>query len=205
MRKAIGVMFALAVMFAVSPAMALTVNYDVNPLAPGVQPTPLPSSSTDVNVSGSLANTYLDLWAGTGCANSCPFNSVRGGGSATYVVAPLGEFLTGLNMMWGTPDVSNITGTRNLIEFFLNGVSQGTLSGDVVATQVGLAGFITVLFSGVQFDSFVLTASQNAFEHAFSTNGYQDTPEVPLPASLLLLLSGLTGLGFMARSRVKTV
>ena len=207
MRKALKLtMMALAALLMTSPAMAVTVSYSLLPLTPGLQPVSLPiTAPVFSNVIGD-SPFYADVWAGTACDTSCPFNAVGAGGSATYVTGDLGS----LAIMWGSPDsFPASTIDWNKIEFWKDGSPFYSLVGDVVAAAyVGLGGisgtgFVTVLFDDIEYDQIVLTATRYAFEHAFSARGFEVGPVVPIPAGFVLLLTGLMGLGFLGRSRAK--
>jgi hypothetical protein len=66
-------------------------------------------------------------------------------------------------------------------------------------------GFISVYITGITFASVVLSdSSSNAFEYVFNTIRQTPTEPVPVPAGLLLLLSGMLGLGFLGRARAKS-
>lgn len=208
MKKALGLSLALATaMLIASPAKAavLLTSWSTTPLAPLVQATPAPITGTvDVNVTGDNPGVWRSPWEFiAACDTECAFNSVRANSTATYAFA---QNQSGLNMMWGSPDASPVN--WNVLEFFDDGLSVGQFFGaQMSALLVGLGGtdgrgFITLGFTGV-WDKVVFSASQNAFEHVFNIRG-SAIPEVPLPAGLMLLLSGLLGLGFVGRSRAKT-
>ena len=82
-----------------------------------------------------------------------------------------------------------------------------SITGSLIASGAGFGlDFVTLSLSeGDFFDTVTfLSHGSNAFEFAnvrWSPNDL--VPEVPIPAGMMLLLSGLTGLGFLARRRSK--
>ncbi|SEA14740.1 VPLPA-CTERM sorting domain-containing protein [Rubrimonas cliftonensis] len=134
-------------------------------------------------------------------ADSGVYNSVQGGGSATYLFDAAQD---GFSILWGSPDA------YNTLSFFLGGtqidlgvapgVAGMSITGAEVAAlpvwqpqQIGLA---QVVFSGFEFDEVVLASGGNAFEYGLVST----TPApVPLPAAAWLLAAGLGALGLLRR------
>ena len=205
MSKTLKIALALAALLLATPAKSAVVmsSWDSNALVPQAQLAPTSSALFDYNVTTSDGN-HRSPWEFTAFNNIAQYNSVRAGGSASYEFA---QDQGSLNMMWGSPDPT--PNTYNVLEFFLNGVSQGIFNGTTVTglltamappNNVPQIGFLRITFLGL-FDQVVFTASNTAFEHVFNFRG--SATAVPLPAGLLLLMSGLAGLGFMGRSRAK--
>ena len=213
MAKALKIALALSALLIATPAKSAVVmsSWDTTYLPSLAQAPPTSFTGTFDAVSGGSVNgVYRSPWefsAGT-CPLDCDYSSIRGGnGTATYQYA---QNQASLNMMWGSPDVPP-PANYNVLEFFDNGISQGIFNGSTVSAllqAVGTApnnqngrGFLRITFLGI-FDKIVFTAGEKAFEYVFNIRG-SATPQVPLPAGLILLLSGLAGLGFMGRSRAK--
>ena len=111
-----------------------------------------------------------------------------------------GAKATGLSLVWGSPD------SYNEIQFYSLGSLVASITGSSITGGIALGvDFVTLSLIGGVFDTVTfLSHGQNAFEFAnirWSPNDL--VPEVPLPAGMMLLLSGLTGLGFLARRRSK--
>ncbi|HUQ38259.1 MAG TPA: VPLPA-CTERM sorting domain-containing protein [Aestuariivirga sp.] len=199
----------LGIFLSTTPSMAIPfVTADLDPISSTAQPPALSTEGpgdTFQNVTGAETNIRKSPWDTLGCEATCPYNSVSAFSSLTYFI---GLNRTSLTMMWGSPDPGE---GRNLIEF-LDGEGNvvDSYNGDMLLALTGgpaSVGFATVYFTAVNlFQSIRLSDdSQNAFEFAFSTVPGENGPEaVPLPAGIILLLSGLMGLGVLGRKRVKT-
>ena len=207
MKKIVKIAFGLAALMLATPANAVVIgSFDQTPLAPLAQLAPTSVNNNalfDLNVTTSDGN-HRSPWEFTACFNVCQYSSVRAGGVATYDFA---QDQGSLNMMWGSPDP--IPQAYNVMSFFLDGNPVGIFDGTTIAALISTfpvpnnqpaIGFLRVGFVGL-FDRIVFSASNTAFEYVFNFRG-SATP-VPLPAGLMLLLSGLVGLGFMGRSRAK--
>jgi hypothetical protein len=225
MKKILTTSAALAALLIATPAHAVpVVSYNFDLFADADQPTPFAFTAgtsgffedAEGSVNGVRRSPYESNATGHAvlCA-TCNYNSVSGGGgSATYNIGAT-ENQT-LAMMWGSPDPET---NRNRIDFYSAANGTGsllhTLQGTDVVTWLlanGPAGreagrgYVTMYFTGLTFASIILSdASSNAFEHVFRGPGQVVTENIPLPAGLLLLLSGLAGLGFMGRARAKTL
>ena len=197
-----------AIAFAVSStaAFATTIAYSTSDIGSVTVPTANSTTGTVFqNITGSSTGLYKNPYQtalGVDTCTTCKYTSVSGGGSASYT--SLGS-PSALQVMWGSPDP---TTTRNLITFF-NGInSVFSINGDQVLAAnsflTASAGFITVLLSDLPtFDKVTFSdAADNAFEYAFRVSG-RETPNVPLPGGLILLMSGLAGMGYLGRSRAK--
>jgi hypothetical protein len=224
MRNALKVTtIALAAMMAASQAHAVTLttvfnNYFVgasgaevivpqapDALAPAV--TTLSGTITSPAL-GSLTNTYRSPWQYTKSAGGTLYEPI--GKFTSLQAGSVGEVITGardtLSLAWGSPD------TYNTIEFWLAGVHKlgfdvtgaDLFPPDTAALTAAGVNFVSLFVLG-GFDKIILRTTQQAFEianlHAPGRN--DDIPDIPLPAGLVLLLSGLTGLGVIGRRRAK--
>ncbi|MBZ0262577.1 MAG: hypothetical protein K8F90_18495 [Hyphomicrobiales bacterium] len=214
MAKALRLSMALVAMLIAAPAVAATVTYDYDDVNSTTVPTADSTTGTVFqNVVSSVVNVRrspYQILLETPYCETCKYTSVSGvsvadplGSSATYSSTTVGSS-TSLIVMWGSPDAEP---GRNVITFYLGNVVNFILDGATVIADApastGLA-FVTAYISGLNFDRVVFSNSgANAFEYVFSARS-NTTPEVPLPAGLILLLSGLTGLGFLARARAKS-
>ena len=202
MAKALRLSMAVAAMLFAAPAMAATTFDDVLDLpSTSIDPT-----SWSANFRQDLVNNDFNgispeartPWEGTIYQATGKYDSVEGGGFAIFDFGT--TILTGLSIMWGSPDTYN-----RLTLFDSSNVVVYTLDGPFAGFPTGLE-FVNVLitdmlFSKIRLDSF----NNDAFEYAnlkvIEKSGIEP---VPLPAGLMLLLSGLAGLGFLGRVRAKS-
>lgn len=156
------------------------------------------------NVTGSIGGVrrspYDTLPA---LANIGKYNSVQGGGTASYIFdADQDSF----SLLWGSPDA------YNRLSFFNDGAQidlssvagiagASVTGGEIAAMQVAIPTGLTfayVTFSGFTFDQVTMISGGNAFEYGLATA----TPApVPLPAAAWMLLSALGGMGVLSRRR----
>jgi hypothetical protein len=192
-------MLALA---SVAPAAAATITFTdslpgvamPNPLATGMSVTGTSGLTTVLseNVSGSIVNERRSPWdAGNSTVDFTArgaFYSAIQNGTAYF---DLGVVRGGISFVWGTP------GPQNVLELFLNGVSQFQVTGTgaVSPNEATYSRLTTV--SDVRFDRITFTAAKPAFEFANLT-----ISAVPLPAGGLLLLGALGGLMMLRRRSI---
>lgn len=129
---------------------------------------------------------------GTAFEGSALYHSVSAGAMAWY------DFATdqkSFSIMWGSPDA------YNHLEFFLEDALVFSLQGnDVDNPPIPGMGFVNVTVSMLTFDRVKFSSiGADAFEF---TN--VSSVAVPLPASALLLLGALGGLGVVSRRRSAT-
>jgi hypothetical protein len=99
---------------------------------------------------------------------------------------------TFFSLLWGSID------DYNLLEFFRGGSSVGSVPyTDLVGPGTPRLGASFVTVTDLVFDEVKFSSNTNAFEFA-------NVVATPLPASLLLFLSGVGGLGFLSRRRTTT-
>jgi hypothetical protein len=166
---------------------------ELNALTPVANISP---SSTDPvyfdNVAGNQTSGSTVIarspWEGTDHEATGLFSSVQRGGSATFEFATTQNFIS---LIWGSPD------DYNDMTITLSGVAgEHVVNGeDVFGTKGTLASLVEI--TGVKFDTLLLTTGNtNAFEFA-----NLETAVVPLPAGVVLLLTGLGGMAMLRRKR----
>jgi hypothetical protein len=206
----------MALMVSASSAMAAPITIaaiDNTVLGATLNPAGTALGAVEQNVTGATDISGVRLTPYTtiagapiACGGVCTYTAVEKNGSVSYTFEQL---TSDFQIMWGSPD-SDPTG-RNLITLI-----GGTNGGDTINAfdvlqkaaleGVGSAiegkGYVTILLSGLNFVTAVFSDnSDNAFEYVIKVS--KKVEAVPLPAGLLLLMSGLAGLGIMGRARAK--
>jgi hypothetical protein len=178
------------------------------------------ATGTDFNVTGSLANVYRSPFEnanpGSGAtynssnggyylpgAYNLPYTSVEGGGSATYTFANSEKIL---EVLWGSPD------SYNTLTFYNGSTLEGTITGSALdILTYGHDEVVLELSGDSTFTSVTFSSTTNAFEFADLAvspgpdSRFSPIPSTPLPSTWLLMLTGLTGLGWMAGRRQRNM
>lgn len=224
MAKALKLSIALSAMLFVSQANAATVfvadeefffgaagnSVDIAPYAPFADaPNLNPTNLVVEGITGSIDGTYRSpwQWTKTGAIENeagGKYTSVQANGSGDLIFDTLKDTLM---LAWGSPDSYNILQFFNdddLVNPFAS-ITGADIAHTLSGTSIGV-NFVTLVildgfFNKVRF----ISDGANAFEFAnvVATGPNDADPVVPLPAGLILLLSGLAGLGFLGRARTK--
>jgi hypothetical protein len=150
------------------------------------------------DLDGTIPNSRSpwEQYAGTGpgTIGGARYNSVSGGGTATYLFsAPR----TLLSLMWGSPD------DYNKLEIWNGGSLVETIFGDNMAITsdpgfVAARQFVNVIITGVTYDKIVFASSTDAFEFA-----NLNAVPVPVPAGILLMATAVAGGVALRRQRAR--
>lgn len=226
MANSLKLSLALSAMLFASQANAATVNVadqdffegtsvssvNIAPYAPfATAPDLNPAVSVTESVTGSVDGVRRSpwQWTRTGATENEAgglYTAVQANGSGDLVFNTL---MDTLQLAWGSPD------SYNILQFFNGATLIASITGAQIQQSVGSpsigVNFVTLVLSAGQSDNGLfdmvrfLSPGANAFEFAnvVASNSNEIDP-IPLPAGLLLLLSGLGGLGFLGRARAKS-
>jgi hypothetical protein len=225
MAHALRLSMALAAIIAATPANAITVSVvdedfyasptfpnppsvDISPYAPFLTAPDLVNTTGVVNegVAGSTG-TMRSPWqltksGATEFGDTGLYTSVQGGAYGEMIFDSLKSTL---RMAWGSPDYYNTLTFYNDVLGESQSITSTALANFTAFPSHGV-NFVTIFVLG-GFDRISWASTSEAFEFAnvLVRGGPGDlTPApVPLPAGLMLLLSGLMGLGFLGRARAK--
>lgn len=146
-------------------------------------------------------NTYFSVGATSG-----------GEGGTSPQTLTLASAVSEFTLLWGSIDSYNtISLLDGMGSVFFSYTGTQLINGAMIGTgsapnfeEVALVTFVTdmmdSLIYGVKFES-----SQAALEFGLNRSAGQVVAPIPLPAGLLLLLSGLLGLGFLGRLKSKVL
>lgn len=150
-------------------------------------------------VTGSVSGQYAAPF-GVSSADSTYYVTVPTEQSSGFADVSLGATYNYFGIWWGSVD------NYNTLSFFNKGIEVASFGGSSVAPPANgnqtsdSTNLYVNLYDLPDFDAFRMTSTSYAFE---ADNIAVGTAPVPEPSTLLLLGSGLAGLGFYARKRRK--
>jgi len=172
----------------------------VAPTATGGSPVAPGEPAFYLNVVGDLSADLdpsvivaQDVWVDSGLAGTGVYSAV-GAGVDTFATFAFTQPQSIVSFVWGSPELSNV------VRLFRTDGGESAITGNaILAPAWGWTGgsvFVT-LTTSVPFDRLEFTTGR---DDTFEFANLSTTP-IPLPAGVWLLLSGLAGLGLVARRR----
>jgi hypothetical protein len=154
---------------------ALPASALANPLATATSGTVIENDPTDI------ATVRVGPWGGTGV-----YSSVSKG-FASY---DFGGVFNRLSFVWGTPD------TYNSLQFFLGGILVDSVAGFGNGKNIALPTVTITDIGTTGFDSVRFVSTRTAFEYSNLS-----LAAIPVPASVLLLLTAIGGMAAVRRRK----